>query len=231
MGGASSSSESASSNSGASSSGSLMIGDLCTQASQCLSGACEDGICCTQACNTPCTKCDIKGTVGTCAPVPAGTDDCDVQGELCNDGGQCACGVSKPPTGSTCPVPWVAGPLPGSCLRKCDLVEECKDSMIDCPEGFDCIVECSGHSSCRGNTAIQCPSDQSCTVQCIGQDSCKVNTKVQCGKGPCQIECSNVTGSCDGATLECGDNACVATCAGTSKPAVIAGNSCSAQGC
>lgn len=50
-------------------------GDSCAVSSQCQSGlSCVDGVCCSSACTGLCEACNVPGSVGTCAPVPAGQD-------------------------------------------------------------------------------------------------------------------------------------------------------------
>ena len=49
-------------------------GQPCASAAQCATGFCADGICCGSACTETCQVCNLAGSVGTCAPVPAGMD-------------------------------------------------------------------------------------------------------------------------------------------------------------
>jgi hypothetical protein len=49
------------------------LGHACDRDKQCDSGTCSDGVCCNINCNQ-CGSCNLPGTVGTCVPVPAGTD-------------------------------------------------------------------------------------------------------------------------------------------------------------
>lgn len=41
----------------------------CTEASQCASGFCVDGVCCNEACDGTCVSCNQAQSLGTCAPV------------------------------------------------------------------------------------------------------------------------------------------------------------------
>jgi hypothetical protein len=181
----------------------------------------------------PCPVCSVDAGAGKCMPVEIGTDDCTNAGELCDDKGACACGISKPPIGGTCPTPWVAGPTPGSCLRQCDMTDECKAVTTTCPAGFDCIVECTGNASCSGGAIVQCPAGHACTVKCNGNDACKgSNVEIRCSAdGPCKLECGAPGTACDGAKLVCGDNACSASCATGTQPTLVPNMSCSPMGC
>jgi hypothetical protein len=64
----------------------------CGAAAECKSGFCSDGVCCETACTGSCESCKLPGSVGTCAPIPEGTDpdkECPVlvPPPLPNDGG------------------------------------------------------------------------------------------------------------------------------------------------
>lgn len=49
------------------------IGGLpCSEDAQCATGICSQGACCASRCEGPCSSCALRGTVGTCEPVPAG---------------------------------------------------------------------------------------------------------------------------------------------------------------
>jgi hypothetical protein len=49
-------------------------GAACISGTECASGFCTDGVCCESACGGLCEKCNLAGSSGLCAPVPAGTD-------------------------------------------------------------------------------------------------------------------------------------------------------------
>ena len=82
------------------------IGQSCGAASECASGFCRDGVCCTAACNAACQSC----AGGTCHqitgaddnPECTGTMTCDANGvckkktgESCSTGNECASGFCK----------------------------------------------------------------------------------------------------------------------------------------
>ncbi len=64
-------------------------GALCSNAQECLSGNCVDGVCCNTACNSVCQRCNIAGSVGTCTSIPAGTDPDNECTGNCNGAGGC----------------------------------------------------------------------------------------------------------------------------------------------
>lgn len=65
----------------------------CTNASECASGHCVDGVCCNNDCTAECKSCNVAGKVGTCASLPMGTEDpglCDTT-KACSGGFQPQC--------------------------------------------------------------------------------------------------------------------------------------------
>jgi hypothetical protein len=74
------------------------IGTFCVEDIGCLSGNCSrDGVCCNEPCEGECVGCVEGGDLGTgeptgtCAPLPAGTDDPEcVLLEKCNGRGACS---------------------------------------------------------------------------------------------------------------------------------------------
>src|SRR5262249_20835636 len=97
--------------------GLLQNGDSCTDAIQCSSGFCVDGVCCDSACTGPCRACAkaLNGAPkdGVCTPMAAGTDpedECEDVGP-CGDNGWCdgkgAC--QKYPAHTQCGPPSCSG--------------------------------------------------------------------------------------------------------------------------
>lgn len=71
------------------------LGTACTANSECNSGNCVDGYCCSSACTGSCNKCNVGGHLGTCTDVNSlclGTDN------SC----YCSAGSCKACTGGTC---------------------------------------------------------------------------------------------------------------------------------
>ncbi|MDI1475099.1 hypothetical protein [Polyangium sp. y55x31] len=202
-------------------------GAPCLVGIECNSGHCTDGVCCNEECKDACHACNQPGDVGSCQPVPVGADACSTPGELCDAEGTCACGVAKPPTGQSCPGGWLES-SPGTCLKTCG-GGQCRNTTIDCPAGFHCVVDCNGMDACSDGTVINCPAGHACEVICSAKNTCQgMGGKVQCSAdGPCKLTCSGSHGTCQDLTFTCGDNLCEASCTSTYKATVVKGNACS----
>ncbi|ADO69149.1 choice-of-anchor A family protein [Stigmatella aurantiaca] len=89
-------------------------GGTCSNANDCASGACVDGVCCNTACTGQCTACNVPGKAGTCSPVtgaprgnrPACASDGSVCGGTC-DGTGVSC--SYPAASTLCRAASCAG--------------------------------------------------------------------------------------------------------------------------
>lgn len=209
----------------------IPLGQPCLANGQCESGFCADTVCCDAACTQPCQACDRPDSMGVCSDMPVGTDDCPIDGEFCNGTAVCECGVGKPVEDRACPAPWVSMG-PGQCQLDCPMASSCGPMEIVCPSGVDCTVWCPGVDSCTG-VKVVCPDDTNCGVVCTGPDSCQ-DLKLQCSPlGPCYLGCGSALGACRNAKMECGLNACEATCEGSEEPTMSTplGKPCSAQGC
>jgi hypothetical protein len=131
----------------------------CAAASECNSGFCEQGICCTGACTGTCRSCALAGTLGTCTSVPAGADplnQCTDQGTAgCGQDGTCngsgACRLYA--TGTTC----VASSCSGSTLtpaRTCNGTGTCQTvtntscGAYTCGTGGVCRTTCTANADC-----------------------------------------------------------------------------------
>lgn len=61
-------------------------GELCSATTDCMSGFCKDGVCCNNACDTPCRTCET----GTCTNVTRKPDPPECDGTMtCNAAGKC----------------------------------------------------------------------------------------------------------------------------------------------
>ncbi len=124
----------------------------------------------------------------------------------------------------------------GSCADGvCHIDGDAHDVPIQCPDGFDCVVDCSrggdcpssitcgdgactvicggsgGGTNCQG--VIDCADSTSCEVQCLGGGACA--SDIYCGSSDCTVECSG-GGACAG-KIECGSSSCNLTCSSTSN--------------
>jgi hypothetical protein len=65
------------------------LGISCTVDTECRSGFCVDGVCCSSVCTGACLSCTVMGSVGQCIPAEIGTDPRD----QCPDQGLGTCGT------------------------------------------------------------------------------------------------------------------------------------------
>jgi hypothetical protein len=215
-------------------------GAMCSLASECESGFCEDSRCCENACAGDCRGCAIAGNEGSCDPFAVGTDpdgDCVSTGHSCDGAGVCSCGNDPEPPGlPDCNACTAAG---GSCdgQRKVCTINCGNGSCgaINCPAGMDCVVNCNGNNACSGST-ITCPANYGCDVSCSDNNGACNTANVLCStSGTCDLSCQTSSqNSCDGLSMTCGQDRCTATCDATpANFTQTAGVSCqaSASGC
>lgn len=172
-------------------------GTPCITETDCGTGYCVDGVCCSGPCSAMCYGCAVAGSEGTCTLVPADAEDppqCE-QGQVCDGAGQCRLADAQScADGSVCASGFCVG---GVC---CDTAcgETCWSCTLPGTEGVcspvpagAASVGCDGQSVCDGEgacklglgsgctAASQCASgfcadgvccDQACTGQCEACD-------------------------------------------------------------
>jgi hypothetical protein len=193
----------------------------CTQASDCTSGFCVDGVCCDVACAASCASCALPGSVGTCAPVPAGQSDSD---------GSCASVCSADGTSSQ--------------DRRCDGAGSCvaSGSPVACGayvcRGGRCLASCTGSADCVAGdtcTAMAClpPMKKANGQGCLAGAECQSNScvdKTCCSTVSCATcqSCANAAGTCAPVApgTSCGPTSCSADGHGTVTPTCGAAGSC-----
>ncbi|MGM0577009.1 MAG: lamin tail domain-containing protein [Myxococcota bacterium] len=153
----------------------------CGRDGHCDSGYCVDGVCCNNACDGQCERCDLSGSKGTCSFSDSGSDpddDCDgtgVCGGTCDGDGGCtfppetlACDTCMRCDGAGfCENPVDADTDPdGSCglCQVCDGTGAC----ADVPSGDDPLGECAdeGASTCGQNGS--CDGTGACELYASG---------------------------------------------------------------
>jgi len=184
-------------------------GSACAGPTDCLSGNCEDSVCCNVACAGACKACNLPNKVGVCSNVdanaqPAGCDTtkaCDangncknLNGQPCNSGFECVNGVC---TDSTC----CNSQCMGSCAR-CDLAGSVGTCM-NVPAGQQ-VSNCNNTQACDGNNVCKKASGQTCNMpsECatgfcpseVGQKFC------------CDAACTDNCLSCAGGKTTLGTN-------------------------
>lgn len=103
------------------------LGGACLSDIQCAGGHCVGGLCCDEACDTGCRRCDLPGRQGTCSRSCAGT----THALVCPDGT------------ATCPNEacvedacgeYLCSEVQGLCLEECQ-------SVADCAPGYACGLD------------------------------------------------------------------------------------------
>ena len=178
-------------------------GQSCGAATECGSGHCVDGVCCSSACNTPCRSCGLVNSLGKCTDVPAGKPDpsatvacsgsqaCDGKGGCKKANGQsCAaaseCGSGNCVDGACCDLACTAtcyGCAVGGNVGKC----------LPLPAGASdtqALVACSKGQTCDGKGVCKKANGQACT----GASECSLGfcTDYRC----CDKACSSVCWTC-----------------------------------
>jgi len=135
-------------------------------------------------------------------------DDCTFDtsgclGPMCGEHWPAPGGGSCPPACTSC-----ADPV---CVITCDQDDQCESTTIQCPDGWDCLVECTASDDACKLATINCPTDGACEVLCEGMDSCE-DGHISCGGGLCEVTCEAAQDTCDGLQVTCDRQACSATC-------------------
>ncbi len=185
-------------------------GSACTADASCQSGHCVDGVCCDTACDGSCNACNLAGSLGRCALVPAGS-----AGEPACEPFACSGSSSACPTAcnsdTTCAAGfWCNGtPEPNECMPKlrnsasCIAHNRCLSGH--CVEGVCCDSACEGPcNSCR--TLGYEGTCRNVGMGGLGEPSC-APYRCASGSAQCATRCT-VTSECR-SPASCIDNACV----------------------
>jgi hypothetical protein len=204
----------------------------CDRGDQCQSGACQSGVCCAEACNRRCFACNLPGSEGTCAPIPAGQADvarcptealgsCGLDG-TCDGKGGCRRYID----GTVC--------VPGGCsdatevgARTCDGNGTCRmPSTRSCAPnvcmGTSCGTRCTSASECQ--TGFFCDAGV-CRVKRGVGEACKL--AVECGSGNC-IDGVCCSSACTQFCFSCAVPGSVGSCVAVPAGEDLRGN-CSAE--
>ena len=205
-------------------------GEACSVATDCLSGYCVDGVCCTTACTGTCQACSAvkkgSGADGTCGNIAVSTDpDSECFGAIaCNGAGACALLA----TGSACAVN-----------------AECASTY--CVDGYCCNSACnslcqacsavkknSGANGTCGNIAASTDPDSECpgATLCSGAATCSLFANgaacaldAECASGSCadgvccNAACDGLCEACVGAKTGVSNGTCAGVVAGTDPDA------------
>jgi hypothetical protein len=191
------------------------IGASCAANSDCNSGICAQGTCCSTACTGICQSCSLLGSAGACTNVPAGQDPL----AQCADSGASGCGTDGFCDGAGKCQLYASGTMCGadSCTGssetpggRCDGVGDCVAGTVQscspyvCGTGGDCKTTCATNADCA--TGYTCKGSICCTgAGCGGSalgTSCAAAT--DCASGFCQqgVCCAtSCTGTCQSCAL------------------------------
>ena len=82
------------------------------------------------------------------------------------------------------------------CVLRCDHIDICKDSTLNCRSNSPCLIECIEDSSCM-TSHINSKLATDVTVICSQRESCKGMKNLTCGTGNCIIQCNDSTSCSD----------------------------------
>jgi PA14 domain len=156
--------------------GALPVGSVCKNFSDCDSNFCEQGVCCATACAGVCKSCALKGSAGTCTPVPAG--GMPVPGGVALD----TCMASDP---STCGMDGTCDGA-GGCrlhlLGKACSAATCSTATLRNGGACDGKGKCQipAAVTCGGYT---CASTIACRTSCLADPDCA--SPSVCGRNSC----------------------------------------------
>jgi hypothetical protein len=155
-------------------------GQSCVNNTECLTGQCQDGVCCNAACSGACARCDIAGSVGTCKNVDPGGQVANCTGTMACDGnnncrkvdGQSCGGNNECSSGNCVDEDLMTGGLQGICCNTsctelckscdgskteggvngvCDLIKTKTDPDEECPNSCNTS---SGNGCCFFNGSM-----------------------------------------------------------------------------
>jgi hypothetical protein len=136
-------------------------------------------------------------------------------GGAAGDGGAAGKGAGGGSEKCSGPAPPTVACEPACNFGICDLAGQtcqlqcafqlCVDQEVPCPEGLNCLIECSAELGCEGAT-MSCPPGHACVLRCTGKNSCK-GVRVRGDGGTLQIDCAGED-ACNNMAVECGRKDC-----------------------
>jgi hypothetical protein len=157
----------------------ILIGHPCTNDTDCDSGYCADGVCCTTACDGACESClamENGNSDGVCLPVIPGTE-CgppSCMGGVAHGPSTCSGGSCIP--GATTPCdPYVCDPNAPQCSTTCVTDADCA-APNECDAGV-CTPPCMPPTPTKCNgMCVDTASDEQhcggCNMPCMMGESC-----------------------------------------------------------
>ena len=195
----------------------LKAGQTCITATQCASGNCVNGTCCTVATCGQCATC--ANAAGTCTPLGAGPHGTCVGIDSCDGLGNCKLSGGQPCPGgaSTCAL--------GNC------VDGVCCSTASCPTCKACNV--SGQAGSCANQPVGAAGNMCGGVNaCDGAGTCKLANGQSCGTNGALCATGNCTDSVCCGVASCGTcKTCDGTAPGTCTNQPLGpGTGCNAAG-
>jgi hypothetical protein len=180
------------------------LGTPCTGATECASGLCQQGVCCSSSCTGTCRSCALAGSAGTCTMVPVGQDPLS----QCADNGATTCGTDGACDGAGACRLYAAGTV---CVAAA-----CTGST------YSPARTCNGTGTCQTTSPstcapYQCGTNAACRTTCATSSDCtSPNTCLSgsCGKKPVGASCT-AAAECNSDFCEqgvCCATACVGIC-------------------
>ncbi|HEX3905469.1 MAG TPA: hypothetical protein VH853_21780 [Polyangia bacterium] len=208
------------------------LGQTCAATSDCLTNnSCVDGVCCSASSCGTCQACNVAGSPGNCANVPANTTAphglcaasppcgntgaCDGTGKCQLGGTSVSCGTASCSGATFTPVSHCNGtgacaaPTSSACTGGFNCNTSTQSCKTTCTADTDCVapLTCQGSGSTK-SCALK-PNGQTCpggASQCI---SGLCTDGVCCGSGPC--------GTCQACNVN-GLGSCAPIAVGTAAP-------------
>jgi hypothetical protein len=193
--------------------------ESCTCDSECRSGFCSDGVCCTSACTEGCKACNLPSSLGDCGFIPAGVKPVD--SDSCSASTPATCGLDGTCDGQgacrkyAAGIPCKAGTCDGdgiSGAKTCDGQGSCSVDISTPCAPYSCDASTN---QCEGDctTNAQCSAGQQCALRSCGMKLngfvCKADS--DCASGHCANgTCCNL--ACTGACLSCDQPGSVGRC-------------------
>lgn len=221
-----------------------IAGSACSEDAACVSEQCTDGVCCDSECTGQCEACDVAGSEGSCAPIPAG-DTPHGSREACAGAdtecaGACDGSVSAcvyPGSETLCSESSCNGNVleavrcdgQGACVadqaRDCGTYA-CDDEAVDCKSSCETNADCASGAECNTATGQCAAADTSCADAFTVEESDGSQTSCRpyrCSAGACSESCSDDSDCADG--YSCLNSSCIEQGTGGTSGGGTGGNS------
>jgi hypothetical protein len=137
-------------------------GTLCTGSFDCKSNECSNGVCCSTACKGECEQCNLPGSMGTCAKLPALSQGKCPMDQACNTNGECRKKAGEPCSNGQLEC------VSGFCSDGVCCAEACDGPCRACSSA----VKGQGADGVCGFIKSGGDPDAECSTSCDGAGSC-----------------------------------------------------------